>query len=62
MFLKKWEDLPLVMQNEHVRPYYDSLQKKKNSLILKFVFDRVVALVMLLCLAPVFFVLARFTR
>jgi hypothetical protein len=30
MFLKKWEDLPLVMQNEHVRPYYDSLQKKNN--------------------------------
>lgn len=58
MFLKKWEDLPLVMQNEHVRPYYDSLQKKKKSLILKLVFDRVVALVMLLGLSPVFLVLA----
>ena len=56
--LCKWEELPQKMQNDAVRPYYDSLQSKKGSLFLKAVFDRVVSLVMLLCLAPIFLLLA----
>lgn len=56
--LCQWEELPQNMQNDAVRPYYDSLQRKKGSLFLKDIFDRVVSLVMLLCLSPVFLLLA----
>ena len=56
--LCEWEELPQKMQNDAVRPYYDSLQSKKGSLFLKALFDRVVSFVMLLCLSPVFLVLA----
>ena len=51
MILKKWEDLPESMQLPEVRPYYDILSKKKFSLILKRIFDFVVALIMLIILA-----------
>lgn len=60
--LCKWEELPQKMQNDAVRPYYESLQRKKGSLFLKAVFDRVVSLVMLLCLSPVFLLLAVMIR
>ena len=33
--LCRWEELPQNMQNDAVRPYYDSLQSKKCSLFLK---------------------------
>ena len=56
--LCRWEELPQNMQNDAVRPYYDSLQSKKYSLFLKAVFDRVVSLLMLIGLSPIFVVLA----
>ena len=56
--LCKWEELPQNMQNDAVRPYYDSLQDKKFSLFLKAVFDRVVSLLMLIGLSPIFLILA----
>ena len=56
--LYRWEELPQNMQNDAVRPYYDSLQSKKYSLFLKAVFDRVVSLLMLIGLSPIFVVLA----
>lgn len=56
--LCRWEELPQAMQNDAVRPYYDSLQGNKISLFLKAVFDRAVSLVMLLALSPVFLLLA----
>lgn len=56
--LRRWEDLPKNMQNDAVRPYYNSLQNKKISLFFKVVFDRVVALLMLIGLSPVFIMLA----
>lgn len=37
--LKKWEDLPKFMQCDEVRPYYDSLKKKKINLFFKRAFD-----------------------
>ena len=58
MMLRKWEDLPKEMQNEAVRPYYESLKEKKISIISKFVFDKVMSLLMLIGLAPVFLLLA----
>lgn len=56
--LCKWEELPRNMQNDAVRPYYDSLQEKKFSLLLKAIFDRVVSLLMLIGLSPIFLILA----
>lgn len=51
MKLRKWEDLPAFMQCEEVREYYDILAKKKGALVLKRVFDVVVAVIMLIILA-----------
>lgn len=56
--LCKWEELPQNMQNDTVRPYYDSLQEKKFSLLLKAIFDRVVSLLMLIGLSPIFLILS----
>lgn len=56
--LKKWEDLPESMKNESVRKYYDTLCKKKISLLVKRIFDIVVGLVVLIVLSPVFVVLS----
>lgn len=58
MFLKKWEDLPQCMQTPEVRRYYDILSKKRLKLFLKRGFDIVGSLLLLILLAPVFFILA----
>ena len=58
MHLKKWEDLPEEIRTDAVRPYYDVLNSKRGSLVLKRVFDIVVSAIMLLLLSPVFLILA----
>ena len=58
MILCKWEDLPKEMQNEQVRPYYDYLAKHKMSLAAKFLLDKVLAVILLLVLSPIFLVIA----
>lgn len=57
MMLKKWEELPAVMQTPEVRPYYDSLKRKTFSLLIKRLFDVVCSFLLLLLLSPVFLVL-----
>ena len=51
VLLKKWEDLPSYMKCDEVRTYYDILSSKKYSLILKRIFDVLVASVLLVILA-----------
>ena len=58
MILKKWEDLPVNLQTDAVRPYYELLARRRGSLLLKRCFDVVVSAIMLLILAPVFLALA----
>lgn len=58
MTLKPWHELPSNMQNEAVRPYYDSLQQKKLSLAMKLGFDKLMSLLLIIGLSPVFLVLA----
>ena len=58
MILREWEDLPKEMQNEQVRPYYDYLAKHKMSLAVKFLLDKVLAVILLLILSPVFLFIA----
>lgn len=51
--LKKWEKLPKFMQCDEVRPYYDSLNKKRVSLFFKRVFDIIVGcLLFVILLVP----------
>ena len=58
MRLLKWEKLPIEMQTEAVRQYYDFLKKRKCSLFFKRAFDVIVSLLMLIVLSPLFLVLA----
>ena len=58
MILRNWEDLPKEMQNKQVRPYYDYLAKHKISLAAKFLLDKVLAVILLLILSPIFLVIA----
>ena len=51
--LKHWEALPDYMQIPEVRPYYDILDKKRGSLLLKRAFDLTAASVLLVALSPV---------
>ncbi len=53
-----WEQLPLEMQTEEVRKYYDILKKKKVSLFFKRIFDFVMSLIALIVLSPVYLILA----
>lgn len=58
MLVKKWGKLPLEMQNDAVRPYYERLRRKNLSLFWKRVFDFFVSTLMLIVLSPVFLILA----
>lgn len=49
--LKKWDELPDFMRTPEVRPYWEILNKRRLSLLIKRVFDFVVALIMLIALA-----------
>ena len=56
--MKKWNELPSVMQTEEVRHYYNVLCEKKFSLALKRTFDVFVSAIMLVLLSPLFLFLA----
>lgn len=56
--LRKWEDLPEIMQTEAVRPYYEYLNKRRGSLLLKRTFDIVVSTVLLILISPILVILA----
>lgn len=58
MMLRKWDKLPIEMQTDEVRFYYDILKKKRFALFMKRAFDIFVSLVLLLLLLPVFLILA----
>ena len=49
--LKRWEDLPDFMRVQEVRPYWESLSKKRGQLLLKRVFDLIVSLILFVVLA-----------
>ena len=58
MLLKPWNDLPVFMRTNEVRPYYDVLQKHKASLILKRFFDFTVSVILLLIIWPFLIIIA----
>ena len=56
--LKDWNDLPDSLKNDYVYKYYKVLEKKKTHLILKRIFDIVLAIILLIILAPVFIIIS----
>lgn len=56
--LRKWTELPKYMQTEELHPYYEVLEKKRISLLVKRGFDFVVATLMLFFLLPIFICIA----
>ena len=58
MIWKSWQALPNDIRCEAVRPYYDILASKRRDLMLKSVFDRLMAAVLLVVLSPIFLLLA----
>lgn len=58
MKIIKWEQLPVEMQNEAVRKYYDILVHKRAHLVIKRIFDLVASALLLILLSPVFLVLS----
>lgn len=49
--MRKWEDLPEYMRCDEVREYYDILNKKRLSILLKRIFDYLLGFLLLIILA-----------
>ena len=58
MKIIKWEQLPVEMQTEEVRKYYDILKGKKGSLLFKRAFDVSASMIALIVFLPVYLILA----
>lgn len=58
MRLIDWDELPEELRSEAVRPYYDSLRRKRAQIAGKRCFDIVVSTLLLVLLSPLFLVLA----
>ena len=56
--MKKWEELPKELRVEEIKPYYEALNKKRGSLVMKRIFDIVVSVILLVLLSPVILVLS----
>lgn len=56
--MKKWSELPQNMQSDAVREYYDILNSKTVSLILKRLFDIIVSSVLIVVCSPIMLILA----
>lgn len=52
-WMKKFESLPVELQTEQVRPYYEALAAKRGQLFLKRAFDILVSAILLLLLSPI---------
>ena len=48
--LKKWDDLPEFMRVSAVKPYWEVLNKKRGQLLIKRLFDMIVAFILLILL------------
>lgn len=57
MLICKWEELPVNMQTDEIRKYYDMLKKKQKSLVLKRLFDIWASLILIIILSPLFILL-----
>ncbi|MFM1524196.1 MULTISPECIES: sugar transferase [Helcococcus] len=58
MKLKKWDDLPDNFKNNQVKVYYEILEEKTFSLIIKRLFDIVLSSLLIFLLSPVILILS----
>ena len=58
MIVPDWNKLSANMQTTTIAPYYEYLNSKKVSLILKRIFDVIFALLLLIILSPIFLILS----
>ncbi len=56
--MKKWDELPEKFKNDAVREYYDILQKRKASLVIKRIFDIIVGLIITIIALPFMLIIA----
>lgn len=56
--ISSWNKLPLEMQTNEVKLYYDLLLKKRGYLFIKRLFDIIMALFLLIIMAPLFLIIA----
>lgn len=52
--MKRWADLPTVMQSDAVRPYYEVLRTRQVALFFKRLLDLLLALLLVVLLSPLF--------
>ena len=57
MILKKWENIPDNIKNEKTKKYYDILNSKKITLLLKRLFDIIFSSILLILLSPILMIL-----
>ena len=58
MALKKWDSLPERMRTPEVKPYYDSLSRRRAGLALKRIFDLIMSVLLIIILSPAMLVIA----
>ena len=58
MALKSWDDLPENMKNDSVKRYYEILEEKRTSLMMKRLFDLIAAIITLVILLPLFLLIS----
>ena len=56
--MKKWDDLPQKFQNNAVKEYYDILKKRGASLVIKRIFDIIIALIITVIAMPFMLIIA----
>ena len=56
--MKKWESLPQKFQNTDVKEYYDILKKRGASLVIKRIFDIIIAIIITVIAAPFMLIIA----
>lgn len=56
--MKQWDKLPEKFKNDKVKPYYDILSHKTGSLVLKRIFDVIVALILTVITLPFMLIIA----
>ncbi len=56
--MKKWNELPEELQVDEIKEYYNILQSKKISLIIKRLFDIIVSGIMIIILSPIMIILS----
>jgi lipopolysaccharide/colanic/teichoic acid biosynthesis glycosyltransferase len=55
MQFRDWDSIPMFMQNEEVKKYYDILGKKRFDLKIKRLFDVVVSVILIILFPLIFF-------